>query len=141
MLRLLHRFLSVGFPTGELLERAHHEHGDDEKIARGEPPRFGDQAEEPLDAGALHPHGRSRRCAGVKIESRANPDQRRRVNPVDVRGHPFLLFRHPEPDPDEIGLCLVDGRDIGRVLFSAQRTERRRSIAGDDESRVAPGQS
>jgi len=69
--------------------------------------------------------------APAALRRRENRKPRRRRSaprhPADVRGHPFFLLRHTESDPDEIGTRLVDRGDIGRVLFSAQHTERRRS--------------
>src|SRR5271155_3111039 len=48
-------------------------------------------------------------------------------------GHPLLLLWHPKADPDEIGLCFVDGRNIRGIFFSRQWAERGRAMAGNYE--------
>jgi hypothetical protein len=107
----------VGSQARELLESARYENRVVYEIAMREATGLADQPEQPFEPGALHPSGCARLCPGVEIEGGADADQRSRIDLADMRRHPFFLFRHAEPDPDEIGARPVDCGDIGRVFF------------------------
>ena len=73
------------------------------KVAGEKPARLGESAERPGESGPLHPGRRILFQSGIDVEG--EPD--RKQNPALDRGfvtvNPILLFRRPEPDPDEIG--------------------------------------
>src|SRR5262245_61701929 len=100
---------SVGSPSRELLKGARYKNGIVDEIAMGEPPRLGEQTKKPLDARTLHPDRSPRLIARQKVKGCTDTDQCRSIDSSDVLRHPFLLFRHSEPDPDEIRPRLVDG--------------------------------
>src|ERR671936_180104 len=74
-----------------------------DEVATPEPPGFGVETEEPLQAPALHPLRRLAHPPGVKIEGRADADENRRVQISTHSRHPQVLFRRAEPDPDDVG--------------------------------------
>lgn len=82
-----------------------------------EPTWLDDQSEEPFQAGALHPSRPTWLCSRAEIKRCADAEKCRRRNAAYMSCHPFLLLRHPEPDPDKVGSRFVDGGHIDGILF------------------------
>src|SRR5438067_9057944 len=101
------------------------------EVAPPEPPGLGAQAEGPLEAQLLHPARRLGDQAGAEVERGAHADQHRRIQTLAHRGHPLLLLRHADADPDDLRAGAVDLLDHVRLLVGVERPERRH-IAADD---------
>ena len=110
------------------------------EVAPPQPPRLLDEPERPLEAEALQAVGRLALEPGVEVEGGADADQDRRVEPVAHRGHPLLLQRHAEADPDDVGAGGVElGGDRGGLVV-VERAERAVADAGDPQAGVAARQ-
>src|SRR5918992_5383849 len=92
---------------------------------------------DPLEPAVLHPARCHRDAAGVEVERRAHAAHHRHLEAVAHAGHPYLLLRHADPDPQHVRARLVDLRDDGVLLLIGERTERRRVAADDLDARVA----
>ena len=110
------------------------------EVALPQPARLLGEAEEPLQAGGLHPGRGLRDEAGVEVERGADADEHGRVDAVAQRGHPLLLLGHADADPHDVGLGVVDLGDDGVDLLVAERAERRRVAADDLQAVEAPAQ-
>ena len=70
--------------------------------------RLGAKTEQPLPSGFAHPTGGLANGTGMKVERCAYGKQQWRVQTAAVFGHPQLLLRRAQPDPNDIRLALVD---------------------------------
>src|SRR5437667_1217556 len=95
------------------------------------------QPEEPLKPAPLHPAGSSLLDSCVKVERRPDTDQHGSSETAQVSIHPTLLLRRAEPDPDDIGIGIVDLLDDRLIFRIADRPKRRAVGACNSHSGVS----
>src|SRR5918999_723012 len=128
-------------PLGEELPgERRHEAGVRVEVARQQPAGLLPDPVDPLEPALLHPARRHRYAPGVEVDRGADAAHHRHLEAVAHAGHPLLLLRHADPDPQHIGARLVDLRDEGALLLLGERAERRRIAAHDLDARVALAQ-
>jgi hypothetical protein len=110
------------------------------RIPLPQPARLVCQSVHPLEPDALHPVRRLRHEAGVEVERGADTDEHRRFQTIPHRGHPLLLLGHADPDPDDVGLGLVDLLDDRALLLVGERAVGRGVAADDLHARVLAAQ-
>src|SRR4051794_28312752 len=98
------------------------------EVARQEPARLLGDAVGPLEPSLLHPVGRLRNPSRVEIEGSADAAHHRHLEAFAHPGHPLLLLRHPDADPEHVRPGLVDLLD-DRVLLLAREFAERRGVA------------
>src|ERR687896_862690 len=128
-------------PLGEVLPgERRHEAGVRVEVARQQSLGLLPDPVDPLEPTVLHPARRHRDAAGVEVERRAHAAHHRHLEAVAHAGHPHLLLRHADPDPQHIRARLVDLRDDGALLLLGEGSERRRVSAHDLDAWVALAQ-
>src|SRR5664280_1073334 len=81
------------------------------EIAPPKPAWLFDQTIQPLQATTLHPAGSIGEEARVNVERRADADQQGSIESGGILGHETFLLRSAQADPDDVGICVVDGSD------------------------------
>src|SRR3954469_21363132 len=109
--------------AGVLARYAGHEARVVAQIAPPQPPRLLSEAEEPLEAESLHERGRLRHQPGMEVEGGADADQDRRSQARAHAGHPLLLLRDADADPDDVRAGGVDSGRDGLVLGVGELAE------------------
>src|SRR5262245_29232786 len=112
-----------------------------DQVPVGETPWLLHQAKEPLEPAALNPSWRLALEAGVEIKRRTDRDERRRGQQRPVASDPVVLFRRPEPDPDDIGTSRIEGLEHVGILLGVHAPKWRRVRPRDDELRKALAKS
>src|ERR687895_1252754 len=125
-------------PLGEVLPgERRHEAGVRVEVARQQPLGLLPDPVDPLESAVLHPARRHRDAAGVEVERRAHAAHHRHLEAVAHAGHPHLLLRHADPDPQHVRARLVDLRDERALLLLGEGTEWGRVAADDLDARMA----
>src|SRR4051794_9138701 len=85
-----------------------HEAGVVVEVAREKPSRLLGDPVGPLETAVLHPGRGLRDAAGVEVEGGADGSHDRDVELLAHAGHPLLLLRHTDSDPEHVRLRAVD---------------------------------
>src|SRR5690606_17594003 len=80
----------------------------DVEVPPPQPLRFHHQPERPLETRSLHPERRLLQVPGVKVEGGTDTNEDRSIEKWPHSGHPSLLFRRGQPDPDDVATGRVD---------------------------------
>src|ERR1700733_10533229 len=103
-------------------------------VALKQPARLGAETEEPFKTGRAHPPRGLAKIAGVKVECGAHAEQQRSMQAAPVVGHPYLLLRCAQSDPDHVCLAVVDEPHVFGNLAFREWTVRRRT--GTDNAKA-----
>src|SRR5687767_10206200 len=125
----------------QFLQREPHERRVVIEIAFPQPTRLCGQTKEPLETALLHPRRRLLFQSRVEVERRADANHYRRIDAIEMFGHPVLLLRRAQTDPDDVGARIIDQLDDVGVLFPGELSEWRRERAGNREPGKALRQS
>src|SRR5204862_3092775 len=96
------------------------------EVASPQAARLAVEAIEPLESTLPHPARGLAQSPGMNIERCAHPKEDRRIQAINVVGHPAFLLGRAEPDPHQIGGRSVDALDRLNVFRLRWRSEWRR---------------
>src|SRR5450759_278630 len=106
------------------------------QVSAQQTPGLAGQPVSPLEAGRLHPAGRSPATTGDEVEHAADTDRDRDWKPFSVQIDPSLLLGMAEGDQEQVRPGLIDpGEDFG-IVHILNRGPRRLVGAGNHEAGV-----
>src|SRR5688500_10842258 len=107
------------------------------EVSRQQAPGLLGDPVDPLETALLHPARRHRDATGVEVESGAHAADHRYVEPLAHAGHPLLLLRYADADPQHVRPSVVDLCRQRAFLVVGERPEWRRVPANDLDAGVA----
>src|SRR5439155_2600910 len=108
-----------------------------QEVAFPQARRFHEEAEEPLQAGFLHPARRLPHALCMEVEGRPYSDQDLSGEVPLVGCHPLFLLRRTDPDEDQVGPASAYHLLDVLVFRRCKRTERWGIRSDDGELRIS----